>query len=156
MEESGYIGALEHDHTELDILIENFRSLSQITLQGPGNDELIEDTRAQWLALEAEVIRHFVREERLLLRPLARKRSDLQVIFRLIEAQHQELSRWFRALGLTLRGEALTFGVAQPEFAESWHAVEGLWQRHTEVEWELFRAIRQNGETALLAEGGHV
>jgi iron-sulfur cluster repair protein YtfE (RIC family) len=145
---------IEHDHTQLDVLFEDLRAVSQQGLSA-SDEELLQDARTNWTFLQEEIARHFGKEERKLFAVLAEQYPALRESFDALAKQHQTIRRELVELGQMLKGPPEEVATRQESFDMRWQALEALWELHSNTEWELLQGIsRPNVVADDVAEPG--
>lgn len=144
---------LEHDHTRLDVLLEDLEVISRMALQLRQEPEMLEDARQSWHHMFEEILGHFAREEHRLFRQLVQWLPALSLQLEELQNQHLEMRNMLQQIGTLLQGDPDELEALTAQFEAHWQGLKTLWTNHSATEWELLDGVRQ--QTALQPPPSH-
>ena len=131
---------IEHDHTRLDLLLEDLEAVARQGLNA-GDEELLQDARTTWSHLYAEIARHFGNEERKIFQVLSSVYPELKGPLDQLTAEHRVLRTVLTRIGQMLEGSVEEVALRRGGFDEQWQELTRLWTAHADMEWTIFQDI---------------
>lgn len=130
----------KHDHTLMDVLLEDLTALAQhcFTCQ---DSELIEDTRKAWRHLKAEFMHHIHMEDGYF-RLLSQRSPHLTTVLEQLSLQHHHILSMLEALGELLLGPVEEVVTQRSSFLRRWDELGQIWKEHSHAEWEMMASLR--------------
>lgn len=138
MSNSSSLHYLEHDHTRLDVLLEDLEVISRMAIRLREEPEMLEDARQSWLHMFEELVGHFAREEHRLFRQLVKAVPALEADLLDLQKQHLEMRGQLQQIGRLLQGDLDELIQLESHFDHYWT----VWTAHSATEWEILDRVR--------------